>query len=180
MNPNIGVFGPAGGGKGFASKYIAKKYHYKIINMGDLVRALARKEHLKPTRENLEKLQAKYSKYGKDFVIGRALEKASQMKCPVIFEGMRKPIQAELVKKKMNARLILVDANPKIRFERMKERRRTGFSKTLREFNELEKKEEKVFNLKKTFSYADYKVDNSNGEKDLYNQIDKIMKKIIK
>ena len=39
-------------------------------------------------------------------------------------------------------------------------------------------KENKVFNLNKTFKMADYKVDNSNGKAYLFKQLDKIMKKI--
>ena len=177
---NLGLMGPAGSGKGFAAKHIAKKYGYKIINLGDIVRSLARKEHVKPSRENLERLQAKFSKkYGKDFVIGHALEKASAIKGPVLIDGIRKPIQAKLTKEKLKAKLILVDAEPEIRFERMKERRRkSGFSKTIGEFKKLEEKENKVFNLKKTFSMADYRVDNSNGEKYLFSQLDKIMEKL--
>jgi len=176
---NLGIYGPAGSGKGIASKYIAKKYGYNIINMGNIVRALARKEHITPTRENLEKLQAKYSKiYKQDFVIEHALEKAYKSKKPVIFDGIRKPIQARLAKEKMNAKLILVDAKPELRFERMKKRRRTGFAETIRDFKRSEANEDKVFNLKKTFSMADYKIDNSNGERYLLRQLDRIMRKI--
>lgn len=181
MNHNLGIFGPAGGGKGFASNYVAKKYGYNIINLGNIVRALARKEHIRPTRENLEKLQSKYShKYHHDFVIEHAIEKAKNSKKPVIFDGIRKPVQAKMAKQKFKAVLILVDAKPELRFERMKKRRRTGFAKTLKEFKKSESNEDKVFNLKKTFSIADYKIDNSNGEKYFLKELDKIIRRINK
>ena len=73
--PTLGLMGKMGSGKGYASKYLAKKYGYKIIGMGNIVRAVARKERMKPTRENLESLQKKYSKNGKDFVIEKLKEK---------------------------------------------------------------------------------------------------------
>jgi dephospho-CoA kinase len=181
MKQNLGIFGPAGGGKGIAAKYIAKKAHYRIINMGNIVRALARKERIKPTRDNLEKLQAKYSKiYHQDFVIEHALEKALKSRKPVILDGIRKPVQARLAKEKLNAKLILVTANPELRFERMRKRRRTGFAKTLQEFKRSEAKEGKVFNLKKTFSMADYKIDNSNGMTLFMREIDRLIKRINK
>jgi len=149
--------------------------------MGNIVRALARKEHVRPTRENLEKLQAKYSRiYRHDFVIEHALEKACKSRKPVILDGIRKPIQARLAKEKLKAVLILVDAKPELRFERMKKRRRTGFAENLQEFKKSEAKEQKFFSLKKTFRMADYKIDNSNGMKYLVSQLDKIMKKINK
>lgn len=178
---NLGILGPAGSGKGFAAKYIAKKYGYTIINMGNIVRALARKEHIKPTRAHLEKLGEKYSKkYGADFVIGHAIEMAKKSTKPVIIDGIRKPIQAKLAKKVLKVRLILVDASPEVRFERMKKRGRANFPKTIEIFNKEEKQEQKFFNLKKTFSLADYKIDNSNlSVKQLYAVLDKLMKRII-
>lgn len=180
MAKNLGLIGPAGSGKGIAAEYLARKFKYNVISMGDIVRAVAKKEHLLPTRENLEKLQAKYSKqYGQDFVIGHALEKASKIRGPIILDGIRKPIQAKLAKQTLKAKLILINADPEIRFERMKKRRRkSGFSKTFEDFKKLEKKEDKVFNLRKTCSMADYKVDNSRDQKWLYSQLDKVMGKI--
>lgn len=171
--------GPVGSGKGIASKYVAKKYNYNIINLGNIVRILARKHHITPTRKNLEKLQAKYSHiYHHDFVIEHALEKAHKSNKQVILDGIRKPVQAKLAKQKLRARLILVDSKPEIRFERMKKRRRHNFPKTIAEFKKEEANENRVFNLKKTFSMADYRIDNSDGEKKFLSQVDKIMKKI--
>jgi len=176
----LGILGPAGSGKGFAARHIAKKYGYRIINMGNIVRALARREGIKPTRANLEKIGEKYAKiYGHDFVIEHAIEMAKKSAKPVIIDGIRKPIQAQLAKQRLGAKLILVDAKPEIRFDRMKERRRkSGFAKTFEEFKKTEKQEDKFFNLKKAFSMADYKVDNSNGDKYLFHQLDRILVKL--
>ena len=176
---NLGVLGPVGSGKGIAAKYIARKYGYNILVMGNIVRALAKREKIKPTRDNLEHLQAKYAKkYHTDYIMKLALEKAMKSKKPVIIDGIRKPIQAKLARQKLKAKLILVDASPEIRFERMKKRRRKGFSKTLKDFIRVEKNEQKFFNLKRTFSMADFRVDNSNGKKYLLKQLDQIMKKL--
>jgi dephospho-CoA kinase len=182
MTKNLGVLGPAGSGKGFAAKYLAKKYGYNVINMGNIVRALARKEHIKPTRANLEKIGEKYAKvYGHDFVIEHAIERAMKSKKPVIIDGIRKPIQAKLAKQELNAKLILIDASPEVRFERMKKRRRANFPKTIEIFKKEEKQEEKFFNLKKTFSMCDYTLDNSKlSEKQLYLALDNLIRRINK
>ena len=180
MKHNLGILGPAGSGKGVAAKYIARKYGYNIISMGNIVRALARTEHIKPTRANLEKIGEKYSKvYGKDFVIEHAIEKAKAINKPVILDGIRKPIQAQLAKQRLGAVLILVDATPEVRFERMKKRKRANFPKTLEIFKKEEKQEERFFNLKKTFSMADYILDNSElSERQLYSAMDKVVRRI--
>jgi len=176
---NLGVIGPMGGGKGSAAKYLAKKYHYNIISMGNIVRMLARKEGVKPTRLNLEKIQRKYrQRYGDDFVIRKTIEKARASSKPVILDGVRAIIDAKTAKKELGVKLILVDADPEIRFQRLKRRRRADFPRTLEEFNKVESSENRTFHMHKTFSYADFKANNSDGVKSLHKQLDLIMKKL--
>lgn len=176
--PNLGIMGKMGSGKGFAAKYLVKKYGYTIISMGNIVRAVARKEKMKPTRENLEKLQKKYSKNGKDFVIEKVIEKSNSMKGPIILDGIRKPNQAKFAKDKLKAVLIDVDASPDIRFERMKKRRRANFPNSFEKFREIEKKEENVFHINKALKMADFKINNNDGAKRLYRDVNRIIKRI--
>ena len=112
-------------------------------------------------------------------MIEHAIEKAMSSKKPVILDGIRKPVQAQLAKQKLGAVLILVNASPEVRFERMKKRKRANFPKTIEIFKKEEKQEEKFFNLKKTFSMADYIVDNSElSERQLYVAMDKVVRRI--
>jgi len=175
---NLGIIGKMGSGKGYASKYLAKKYGYTIIGMGNIVRTVARKEKMKPTRENLEKLQKKYSKYGKDFVIEKLIEKIKSINGPVILDGIRKPNQARFAKDRLNAVLIEVYTDPIIRFERMKVRGRAGSPKTFEEFKKVEAQEEKVFHINKALKMSKFKVNNDDGVKKFYSDLDKVMRKI--
>ncbi len=173
---NLGVLGPMGSGKGFAAKYLAKKYGYQIITMGNIVRALARKERVSPKRENLEKVQKKYrDKYGSDYIVRQAIKKAEKSSKPVIFDGLRTKIDVSTAKKELGMKIILVDAKPEIRFQRLKKRRRADFPRTVKEFKRIEALENKTFHLRETFKYADYTVDNSDGEERLYSQLSRIV-----
>ena len=49
----LGLIGPVGSGKGIVSNYLIKKYGFKRIMMGNLVRAVAKKEKIPITRKNL-------------------------------------------------------------------------------------------------------------------------------
>jgi len=178
--PNLGVMGKMGSGKGYASKHLAKKYGYKIIGMGNIVRGIARKEGMKPTRENLESLQKKYSKNGKDFVIEKLIEKLRSVKGRVILDGIRKPDQAKFAKEKLKAVLIEVYTDPKVRFERMKIRGRAGSPNTFEEFKKVEAMEEKVFHMNKALKFSKFRINNNDGVKRFYKDLDSVMKRIIK
>lgn len=176
---NLGVLGPMGGGKGSAAKYIAEKYGYKVITMGNIVRALARKDGVRPTRLHLEKIQRKYrQKYGDDFIIKETIRKAESSSKPVILDGVRSSIDARIAKKELGIKIILIDADPEIRFERLKRRRRADFPRTFEEFKKIEGSENKTFHMHKTFRYADYKVDNSDGKAKMRKDLDAVIKKI--
>jgi dephospho-CoA kinase len=172
----IEVIGGIGSGKDLVSRYLKKKYDFGFVHMGNIVRELTEKQGLRLTRKNLRETQEKYhKKYGDDYVIKIALKKTKKYKNATI-SGIRTPLQAR-VPKKYGAKIILVQAKAELRFKRAKKRRRHGFAKNLVEFKKQEKEENKFFNFKKTFSYADYIINNNGTKKQLFMQIDKIMKK---
>ncbi len=175
---NVGILGPAGSGKGTAAGFFSKKLKYKSITMSDVLRVIARKKKIPPTRANLEKIQSEYrKKYGNDFVAKETIKKIKG-KGPFVLDGLRTGADIKLIKKKMGAKIILVNAPPKIRFKRLKKRRRTGFPKTLKEFQKMEAREDKEFKFKQRFKSADYKVGNAKTKKELYLQLNKLLPKL--
>ncbi len=171
----IAVVGNISSGKDLVSRYIQKKYHFKHVHMGNIVRELAEKRKIPLTRKNLRETQEMYhKKYGDDYVINLAMKKAGKYK-KVVISGIRTPVQIKIPKKK-GAKIILVQAKQELRFKRAKLRKRKNYSRT---FKEMEKQENKFFNLKKTFSYADFIITNNGTKKQLLMKVDKIMKKIL-
>ena len=173
----IGLMGTIGSGKTTASNYIVKRYKFKRIIMGNLVRAKARKMGLETTRENLLKVQKYYrEKYGQEYFIHLALEKTKKWKRALI-DGVRVPADAIEIKK-AKGKIILIDARPKLRFERLKRRKRKGYSKTFEEFKREEKLERKFINFNVTLKYVDYRIENNTTKEKFYQNIDKLMKKL--
>jgi dephospho-CoA kinase len=177
MKKVIGILGTIGSGKGTIANFL-KNFGYKKINMGNLVRAEAKKRKIKPTRENLHNLQLKLRKNNPYYFIDKVIAKIEKSKHKRwVVDGLRNPEDAEKLKKIFKAKIIFVDAPVKLRWERVKKRRRGGEAKiSLKKFIEIEKKENKMFKFNLTKKYADFKIVNDSTKEELYRKVMKIIK----
>ncbi|MFH1248697.1 MAG: AAA family ATPase [archaeon] len=178
-NIMLGLIGTIGAGKTTVSDYLVSK-GFERITMGDLVRLKAKEEGLEPTRDNLQSLQEKYrTKFGKDYFIKEAIRKLKESeKFLSLIDGIRTPIDAKAAKLE-KAILILVDASPPIRFERLKSRKRTGDPQTFEEFKKQEEAEFKLFDFITTLKYVDFKLDNSGSQKEIYKKVEDLIANIM-
>ncbi len=175
----IGFIGPIGSGKGIAAKYLVERHSFYRIIMGNLVRAIARRKSIKITRKNLQNLAKNYRKrYGENYFISITIEKAKKSKKDVVIDGIRTFADAQMAKKGLNAKIVLIDAKPEIRFKRLQKRRRKGFSETFAQFKLEEKNEPGFVELKKTLREVNYKIENNATEKDLYKKLDNLVKRL--
>lgn len=121
----IGVSGLPGSGKGFISK-IALEKGAKIVVMGDIIREEAKKrgESSKETAKNLRK------EHGPYIVAERTVEKIKKIieegfESTIIVDGIRSQPEVMLFKENFDDFIIVsIFTNPKIRFERIKARKR--------------------------------------------------------
>ena len=176
----FGIIGPIASGKDAVANYLVKRYGFKKIVMSNFLRAEARKRKIKCTRDNLRELQHKLRRrFGEDYLINKAIIEIKKRKLKkVVLDGLRTYIDVKIAKQELHAKILIVDADPAIRFERQKKRRRTGFDKTFKQFLEEEKKEQKEFHLEKTYKLADFRIDNSWTLERMKKNVDKIMNKI--
>ncbi len=176
----IGLVGDVGAGKGTVAEYLEKKYKFHKHTVSDYIRAEARKRHIHPTRENLEKLSERLrAKHGKDYFIQKVIQKIEKDGDEkVCIDGIRLASDVKLVKNffKHRVRIVFVTAPARIRFERMKTRGRPGDPSSWPEFLALERKEEKEFHLKKVFAMADHVIDTSGTKKGVQKKVDKLVK----
>jgi dephospho-CoA kinase len=177
----IGLFGLIGSGKDTVSEYIQQKYGYAHISMGDIVRELATQQGLEPNRDNLARVQREQAqKHGIKWFAEEVVRRIRSNKWQkVVISGIRRPEDAEVPKRAFGKDFILVqvDADPKIRFERMKSRARVGDPKTLEEFLHQEELDKKAFNFEKLKTYIDYTVTNNGTREQLQSQVDALLKK---
>jgi dephospho-CoA kinase len=176
----IGLMGSIGAGKGAVSDYLHNDYGFEVITMGDLVREEIVEQGLEVTRDNLDKLsKERTSKFGPEYWMKKAANRIESSESKrVVIDGIRYPLDVEFFKKHFGDKItfVLVDADPKIRFERMMSRGRPGFPDTFEKFQEHERRQDGLFSVSKAFAMADHRMDNSGTFEELYEQVDRFVK----
>lgn len=178
----IGLTGPIGSGKDTVSNYIAKKYGYKVIVMGDIVREIATELGRGHTRDDLQLTQKEVvANHGIGYFAERVVEKIKKNGWnKVVINGIRRPEDAAVPKKEFGKDMVvaLVDALPAIRFGRMKSRNRPGDPHTMEEFLRQEENEKRHFRWDETKKFVDSVIINNDGSfGQLHKNVDAFMKK---
>lgn len=177
----IGLTGPIGSGKSVVSDYLEESHGFEEVVMGDIVRELARGESLEPTRENLHKVQGKYrDSEGLTFFAEKVVERIrSSSENKFVVNGIRRPEDVTPLEQGFSQyfTLILVIADPAIRFSRLKKRGRPGDPETFEEFKKQDRREIEKFNMEKTFEKVDYTLENNGTLEELRRRVDKLIGK---
>ncbi len=121
----MGVSGLPGSGKGFVSD-IATEKGAMIVSMGDIIREEAKKrgESTKETAKNLRK------EHGQYIVAEMTIEKIKKLQeegfeSSILVDGIRSQYEVNLFKKNFDDFIVVsIFANPKLRYERIKLRKR--------------------------------------------------------
>ena len=136
----IAFTGMPGAGKSEAVD-VAAELGIKIINMGDEVRKEAAKRGMELTDSNLGRIADEMRKeHGKDIWAKKCIENLGNEKI-VVIDGIRNIEEVEAFRKRVkNFILVAIHSSPKIRYERLMNRKRTDDSNRI---DELRKREER-------------------------------------
>lgn len=133
----IGLAGTNGSGKDTVAYILAKKRNYLVINVADILREEAKKRGLAIERENLRTISAEWRReFGLGVLVDRAIEeyKKSSEHSGLVVVPMRNPGEAQRIKD-LGGKIIWVDADSKIRYQRIKTRNRSAEdNKTFEQF----------------------------------------------
>ena len=180
----IGLIGEKGSGKGAVADHLVKNYGAVHYGTSKILRRTIEDLHLPANRDNFAKLAIALKEGFWSSVIIDSLIKdmESNGSDTIIADGIRMHGDVEPFRKKYgkNFHLVYVTADLKIRYERTKKRKeKAGEDKaTLADFIAEEGRLTEV-SIHEVGTTADFVVNNNKGVKELYAQVDKVMKKIM-
>jgi dihydrofolate reductase len=182
----LGITGSFGAGKGTIVEYLVKNKNFKHYSMGDYIAKKVEEDGKKVDRNALlEKGNELRRKYGSAHIVEELYKIANRSGGNCIIESLRAPAEVEALKSKGNFYLLAVDAEPQLRYKRIRTRNSSKDNVTYAEFIGVENKEmhsedPAKQNISKCILMADYSLTNNGTFKQLYNQIEKVLNEIQK
>lgn len=173
----IGLTGTIGSGKGTVVDYLVKEQGFIHYSVRNYLTEIIKKKGLPVNRDSMvsvaNDLRAKYSP---SYLAEQLFERAFNQDKPAIIESLRTPGEIEALRNKGNFYLIAVDADVRIRYERISNRNSSTDNVGFQEFVENEQREMTTTdpakqNLSKCIELADFRIDNSGSLKELNSQI---------
>ncbi len=176
----FGITGSLGAGKGAVVDYLKEKGFKHFSASGFIVEEIERRG-MEVNRKSMNivgnDLRRKNSP---SFVVNELYKKAAKGKKDCIIESIHTLGEVNSLKEKANFCLLAVDADPKIRYDRILLRKSSKDSVTFEEFMAHEKKEmnavdEYEHNLSKCIEKADHVLMNDGSFEDLRKKIDEVI-----
>lgn len=177
----IGLTGLPASGKGRATEYLMKKYQASRHGFSDSLRDVVRRLKIEENRDNLQKLSIILRKQFGENLLAKAM--AEDIKNDthdyIIVEGVRREADIMYLKEIKGFHLISIDADIKIRYERLTKREQNtdDEGKTFEGFKSDHEKETELL-IPSLMAKAEFHIDNNGSEEELEKQIDNIIEKI--
>ena len=155
----IGISGTNGAGKDTVGDFLAKDHGWLFVSVTDILRDELKRRDLPIERKNLRMVSTEWRRqYGLGVLIDKAVkifEKQSEKYKGLAIASLRNPGEADRVHE-LGGKVVWVDADPKIRYQRIYSRARgTEDKKTFEEFIREEKDEMTHSGDHHTLSMAD-------------------------
>jgi dephospho-CoA kinase len=179
----IGITGTLGAGKGTIVEYLVKNKGFKHFSARAFLIEEIEKRGLKNNRDNMVLVanNLRERNNSSSFVADELFKRALEFGQNCVIESLRTVGEIESLRKKGNFVLLAVDADSKIRYERILKRLAStdlvSFEKFLfDEEREMEANNPNKQNLKKCIEMANFKINNNRTIDELNYKIEDILK----
>ncbi len=180
----IGITGTLGAGKGTVVEFLKREKGFNHFSVRDFLVEEIKKLGLPVNRDTMtavaNDLRAKHSP---SWIVDRLYDKAKESGKNCVIESIRTPGEVYSLRKKGNFYLFAVDADPGLRYQRIKARGSETDHVDYATFLTNEKREMATDdpnkqNLKKCIGLADYVFENNSTIDDLTRQVAAVVKEI--
>ncbi len=182
----IGITGTLGAGKGTIVEYLVKNKGFAHFSVREFLLDEIRKRGLPENRDSMVMVANELrSKNSSSYITDQLFIQASNKGNDAVIESIRTPGEVESLKSKGQFYLFAVDADPEIRYERIKKRNSETDSVSFETFLENEKREmtsddPNKQNLAKCREMADFVFYNNGTTEELNNKVDEVITQIRK
>lgn len=176
----IGLTGKNGSGKGEVAEFL-KSRGFAYYSLSDEIRVEMKEKGVEVTRDNLIQFANKLrNENGPSYLAEKIMRRLSPDKNYVV-DSIRNPFEVEELRKRSDFHLISVTAEPKTRFERLKNRGRESDPTEYKKFLEIDAKEASSADpstqqMDRTHDMADAVVENDTTLEDLHNKVKDILR----
>jgi len=180
----IGITGTLGAGKGTIVKFLVEKKGFMHYSVREFLVEEIKKRQMPVNRDSMVVVANELrEKNSPGYIAETLFERAKKSGKDCIIESLRAPGEISALRKKGKFYLFAVDADPKIRYERILERKSSTDKISFQEFIDNEKREMKNTdpnkqNLSKCISMADYVFENNGTFEEIYKKVGDVLDEI--
>jgi dephospho-CoA kinase len=181
----IGITGTLGAGKGTVVEYLVEKLGFDHYSVRAFLLKEINRRGLVENRDSMVLVANELrAAHGPSYVTDQLYNEALLPGKNCIIESIRTPGEIESLRKKGNFHLFAVDADPRIRFQRITMRNSetdhiTFETFTSNEAREMNTSDPNKQNLRACIRQADFLLMNNGSREELYRQVENILKQII-
>jgi len=179
----MGLTGPNASGKGEAVKFLSSKGFYSH-SLSDVIREEVRRRGLEITRERLIEVGKELRCEGGNGVLAERILSQIEEDKNYVVDSFRHPEEVKAFRTRPDFHLVLIQADPEVRFARIRERKRESDAITLERFLDLEKREKVSKDsygqqLEACEKEADFEIINNSSLSELTGQISELLPELM-
>lgn len=177
----LGFVGKLSSGKGTIAKYLAENHGAQTVMFSQSLRDVLDRFYLPQTRDNMQAVSRGLREALGQDVIARVVAQDAQQAASAIVavDGVRRPMDIVFLKELPGFTLVKVEADQKIRYERMTKRTQNTDDQTTT-FEEFQKKDvaEAESLIDEVAQEAKFTINNNGTVEELYRQVEDILNQL--
>lgn len=170
-------------GKDEVAEYLISKGAYHVSLSEEILKQILARGIEVSRKAYVDTANSLREKYGHGILVKRAFAKLTKVPKFVVVSSIRHPGEVEQLRSFKDLFLIAVNADPKIRFERMNKRIRKGDASAWEDFLKFDKESLKSANpaheqIAKCLAMADFTIENNGTIRQLHRKINEVLTKL--